>query len=108
MSALSSIVLPALEAALLRRTSMLNQLSETRPATPAAAGLLQKRQQAHEMVRRLVVKAAGVFKEIERWDNEAPVGMGGGVNEFLEGWLEEMLVRLELEDEPQNGSPRMT
>jgi serine/threonine-protein kinase 24/25/MST4 len=105
MSALSSIVLPALQAALLRRTSMLNQLSETRPATPAAAGLLQKRQQAHDMVRRLVVKAAGVFKEIERWDREAPVGMGGGVNEFLEGWLEEMLVRLEPVDEPQNGSP---
>lgn len=42
-----------------------------------------------------MVKAAGVFGEIERWDDEAPVGMGGDVSAFLEGFLEEVLVRVE-------------
>ena len=44
-----------------------------------------------------------MFSEIEKWDTEAPVGMGGGVNAFLEGFLEEVLVRVEAEEE--EGSP---
>ena len=44
-----------------------------------------------------------MFSEIEKWDDEAPVGMGGGVNAFLEGFLEEVLVRVEAEEE--EGSP---
>lgn len=60
-----------------------------------AAEKLQRQQYAHEKLRKLVVKAAGVFGEIERWDDEAPVGMGGDVSAFLEGFLEEVLVRVE-------------
>ena len=40
-----------------------------------------------------------MFAEIERWDRESPAGMGGGVEAFLEGFLEEVLVRVEAEDE---------
>ena len=57
-----------------------------------------KRQYAHEKLKKLVMKAAGVFAEIEKWDNEAPVGMGEDVNAFLEGFLEEILVRVEADD----------
>ena len=100
-TALSSVILPALESALLRRTYMLKELSKKRATTPATAELQQRRAQTHEKVRKLVVKAAGIFNEIEKWDSEAPVGMGGDVREFLEGFLEEILVRVEAEPEPE-------
>ncbi|QSS50126.1 serine/threonine-protein kinase [Histoplasma capsulatum var. duboisii H88] len=114
ITALSGVVLPALEAALRRRTYNLNALARSSGAgvpakntnsnnsansNPVALELLQRRQYAHEKLKRLVIKAAGIFKEIERWDNEAPVGMGGDVNAFLEGFLEEVLVRVEPEEE---------
>ena len=84
LTALNSVIIPALEAALHRRTQALKQLSTK------AAGSSQEQQEihqqrviAHEKVRKLVVKAAGVFAEIQRYDEEFPVGMGGGVTDFL-------------------------
>lgn len=53
----------------------------------------------HDKLRKLVIRAASTFQEIQRLDDEAPVGMGGGVKEFLEGFLEEILVRVEAGDE---------
>jgi serine/threonine-protein kinase 24/25/MST4 len=109
LTALNSVMIPALEAALHRRTYMLKESTRTKPATQAAAEMQQRRLQSHERLRKLVVKAAGVFSEIQRWDQEASVGMGGEVNEFLEGFLEEILVRVEAaDDEPglvPHGSP---
>ena len=107
LTALNGVVVPALEAALQRRTYNLNALTRgSKPSGPAAQELQQRRLHAHEKLKRLVIKAAGVFGEIERWDNEAPVGMGGEVNAFLEGFLEEVLVRVEAEDEEVGrGSP---
>lgn len=113
ITALNGVIVPALQAALQRRTYSLNaSLSAskslhaiTNSATgakspnPATEELIRKRQYAHDKLKRLVVKAAGVFAEIEKWDCEAPVGMGGDVNAFLEGFLEEVLVRVEPEDE---------
>lgn len=113
ITALNSVILPALEASLQRRTYILNSLirssgsnnsnkqnansssNPTATTAAAAAEKLQRQQYAHEKLRKLVVKAAGVFGEIERWDTEAPVGMGGDVSAFLEGFLEEVLVRVE-------------
>lgn len=110
LTALNSVMVPALEAALHRRTYVLKELTKTKPSTQAAAELQQRRLQGHERIRKLVVKAAGVFSEIQKWDQEAPVGMGGEVTEFLEGFLEEILVRVEAaDDEPghvPNGSPK--
>ncbi|KMU91455.1 hypothetical protein CIHG_09324 [Coccidioides immitis H538.4] len=106
ITALNGVILPALEAALRRRTCKLHALTRNsggKQITPAAAELAQKRQYAHEKLKRLVIKAAGVFKEIEKWDDEAPVPMGGEINSFLEGFLEEVLVRVEPED--GEGSP---
>ena len=59
----------------------------------------RKRRSNNEKITRLVTKVVGVLAEIERFDKEVPVGMGGGVNAFLEGFLEEVLVRVEAEDE---------
>ena len=95
LTALNSVILPALEAALHRRTYMLKELTKGRPTSTAAAELQQRRIHAHERVRKLVVKAAGVFAEIQKLDETTPVGMGGEVTEFLEGFLEEVLVRVE-------------
>ncbi|EEP82899.1 serine/threonine-protein kinase 24 [Uncinocarpus reesii 1704] len=101
ITALNGVILPALEASLRRRTCRLHALtrnSNGKQTNPAGLELAQKRQYAHEKLKRLVIKAAGVFKEIEKWDEEAPVPMGGDINSFLEGFLEEVLVRVEPED----------
>lgn len=101
ITALNGVILPALEAALHRRTYTLHAMtrnSGARQNGSAAAELAQKRQYAHEKLKRLVIKTAGMFKEIEKWDEEAPVPMGGEINSFLEGFLEEVLVRVEPEE----------
>lgn len=105
LTALNSVLLPALGSALNRRTHNLKELSKTKPASHAAAELQQRRQHSHEKIRKLVVKAAGIFGEIERRDREAPVGMGGDVGSFLEGILEEVLVRVDagFDDEGDEG-----
>ncbi|EFR01821.1 STE/STE20/YSK protein kinase [Nannizzia gypsea CBS 118893] len=104
ITALNGVILPALEAALHRRTYALNSLCRVQPGTPASkrpsTEQVQRQVYAHEKLKRLVIKAAGIFKEIERWDNEAPLGMGGDINAFLEGFLEEVLVRVEPEEDP--------
>ena len=106
LTALGGVIVPALEAALHRRTYTLNAaLRNTKSVNGVSAQeIAQRRQYAHEKLKRLVVKAAGVFGEIEKWDNQAPVGMGGEVNAFLEGFLEEVLVRVEAEDEDAIGN----
>lgn len=97
VTALSSVIIPALEAALQRRSYNLNDLIQSN-RDASNQDITQRRQFIHDKLKRLVIKAAGVFSEIEKWDNEAPVGMGGDVNAFLEGFLEEVLVRVEAED----------
>ncbi|KZF26888.1 Pkinase-domain-containing protein [Xylona heveae TC161] len=99
LTAFNGVILPALEAALQRRTFNINNLG--RADNPDASNLQaqQQRQRAHEKIKKLVIKAVGIFAEIEEWDSHEPVGMGGEVNAFLEGFLEEILVRVEAEDE---------
>ncbi|KAI5300955.1 putative protein serine/threonine kinase [Ascosphaera atra] len=91
-TALTSVLLPALEASLHRRTQNLNSLSRL---VKGQADVVARKQYAHDKVRRLVVKAATLLREIERWDDQEPVGMGAEVESFLEGFLEEILVRVE-------------
>lgn len=124
ITALSGVILPALEAALQRRTHALHSsLRHAQAQMQAAQGqghinggggsgagvdpgaamaiydMAKRRQYAHEKLKRLVIKTAGLFREIEKWDCEAPVGMGGEIGSFLEGVLEEILVRVEPVDE---------
>lgn len=107
ITALTGVIVPALESALQRRTHSFNRaLKEASSSSLNGSPLnntitdgMTAAHFAHEKLKRLVVKAVGVFAEIEQTDNEAPVGMGSDVGAFLEGFLEEVLVRVEPEDE---------
>lgn len=112
LTALSTVILPALDSSLRRRAHMLraatsqpaSQSSDVFSSSNGSATPLPPQQQrqlleSHEKLRKLVVRAASTFQEIQKLDDEAPVGMGGGVREFLEGFLEEILVRVEAGDE---------
>jgi serine/threonine-protein kinase 24/25/MST4 len=111
LTALSSVMIPALEAAFQRRSQVLKEWTKAESTRPGGVELQQRRQQSHEKIRKLVVKVAGVFSEIQKVDQETPVGMGAEVSDFLEGFLEEVLVRVEAADDepgflPSGGSPR--
>lgn len=101
ITALSGVVIPALEAALHRRAYQLSQLQKSAntqsKTAPSPQDIMLKRQ-AHEQIRRLVSKVGRLMKDIDHWDKVAPVGMGDGVEGFLEGVLEEVLCRVEAED----------
>lgn len=110
VTALTSVVLPALEAALHRRSYQLSlqqkkhnasQGTRNPPTNPndlnSEQEMLLKRQ-THEQIRKCMSKVSRLFREIDHWDSAAPVGMGDGVEGLLEGFLEEVLCRVEAED----------
>ena len=104
VTALSSVVIPALESALHRRAYHLNSMIQQsqmgdRNVQHLYSADLAKLQQGHENVRRLVGRAIRLMSEIDDADAKAPVGMGGGVEGFLEAFLEEVLVRVEAVEE---------
>ncbi|ROT37140.1 Pkinase-domain-containing protein [Sodiomyces alkalinus F11] len=105
LDALNDVIFPALEEALKRRQIRLQQVY--RPPFAAAPAQVTPRQQraeaAHEKLRKLVYKLAHVCKEIDHYDKAEPVGMGRDVGTFLEGLLEEILVRVEPLDEEEMG-----
>ncbi|TVY19114.1 Serine/threonine-protein kinase svkA [Lachnellula arida] len=95
LDALNDVIFPALEEALKRRQICLQQAFGRSGTTPKQ----QRAQAAHEKLRKLVYKLAHVCKEIDHWDRQEPVGMDNGVDVFLEGLLEEILVRVEPADD---------
>lgn len=102
ITALGSVVIPALEAAMHRRSYQLSlqqkkHTSANGTDTTTEADILLKRQ-THDQIRKCMGKVAKLFKEIDHWDSVAPVGMGDGVEGLLEGFLEEVLCRVEAED----------
>ncbi|KAJ4307832.1 Serine/threonine-protein kinase PAK 6 [Neodidymelliopsis sp. IMI 364377] len=106
ITALTGVVVPALDAALSRRTYHLNLLNKQDAASAQAmrdpdAYLRRKkeRQECHDNVKRLVGQLTAQFQELDRWDEKGEVGMGGEVAGFLEGFLEEVLVRVEPADD---------
>jgi serine/threonine-protein kinase 24/25/MST4 len=106
ITALTGVVVPALEAALSRRTYHLNLVNKQDAASAQAmrdpdSYLRRKkeRQECHDNVRRLVGEITSRFSELDRWDEKGEVGMGGEVAGFLEGFLEEILVRVEPADD---------
>lgn len=121
LDALNDVIFPALEEALKRRQIRLQQIyrssSTSSPSHPHASlsnnaggagsfGVVptpkqQRAEAAHEKVRKLVYKLAHVCKEIDHYDKAEPVGMGKDVGTFLEGLLEEILVRVEPLDEEE-------
>lgn len=118
LDALNDVIFPALEEALKRRQIRLQQVYRSSVSSPGnpnaslsnnagAAGSFgavptpkqQRAEAAHEKIRKLVYKLAHVCKEIDHYDKAEPVGMGKDVGTFLEGLLEEILVRVEPLDE---------
>lgn len=106
ITALTGVVVPALEAALSRRTYHLNLMNKQDAASAQAmrdpdSYLRRKkeRQECHDNVKRLVDRITNQFKELDQWDEKGEVGMGGEVAGFLEGFLEEILVRVEPADD---------
>jgi serine/threonine-protein kinase 24/25/MST4 len=98
LDALNDVIFPALEEALKRRQIRL-QMTFSNAGSTAQTPAQQRAQAAHEKLRKLVYKLAHVCKEIDHWDKQEPVGMGKDVDVFLEGLLEEILVRVEPADE---------
>ncbi|KAK4226832.1 kinase-like domain-containing protein [Podospora fimiseda] len=103
--ALNDVIFPALEAALKRREIRLQQIYRAEPGQPAPRVIpsQQRAEVAHNKIRQLVYKLAHVCKEIDHFDKAEPVGMGKDVGSFLEGLLEEILVRVEPLDEDDGG-----
>lgn len=93
LDALNDVIFPALEEALKRRQIRLQSLQQEQKSDSSATEI------AHDKIRNLVYKLAHVCKEIDQVDKAAPVGMGKDVGTFLEGLLEEILVRVEPLDE---------
>ncbi|KAL2136194.1 hypothetical protein VTI74DRAFT_5072 [Chaetomium olivicolor] len=103
LDALNDVIFPALEEALKRRQICLQQLYRPEPGMPLppVTPKQQRAEAAHEKIRKLVYKLAHVCKEIDHFDKAEPVGMGKEVGTFLEGLLEEILVRVEPLDEEE-------
>ncbi|KAF2684979.1 Pkinase-domain-containing protein [Lentithecium fluviatile CBS 122367] len=104
ITALTGVVVPALEAALNRRSYHLNLKNKQESARymqdpQVYVDRRKHRQDCHEQVRRLVGELRERFEELDRWDEKGEVGMGGEVAGFLEGFLEEVLVRVEPADD---------
>jgi serine/threonine-protein kinase 24/25/MST4 len=108
LDALNDVIFPALEEALKRRQIRLQHLYRSNLHPSVSGGMpmtprQQRAEAAHEKIRSLVYKLAHVCKEIDQFDKSEPVGMGKEVGTFLEGLLEEILVRVEPLDEDDEG-----
>ncbi|KAH6895937.1 kinase-like domain-containing protein [Thelonectria olida] len=101
LDALNDVIFPALEEALKRRQINLQQMHKPAQSSAFVTPQQQQAEAAHEKIRRLVYKLAHVCKEIDHHDKLEPVGMGRDVGSFLEGLLEEILVRVEPLDEDE-------
>ncbi|OAL49188.1 Pkinase-domain-containing protein [Pyrenochaeta sp. DS3sAY3a] len=104
ITALTGVVVPALEAALSRRTYHLNVKNKQESAQSLGdpQGYIDRkrqRQDCHDHVKSLVGEIKSRFEELDQWDEKGEVGMGGEVAGFLEGFLEEVLVRVEPADD---------
>jgi serine/threonine-protein kinase 24/25/MST4 len=98
LDALNDVIFPSLEEALKRRQIHVQQLCKPNIVQTHHQ---QRVEQTHERIRKLVFSLAHICKEIDYWDKQEPVGMGKEVNNFLEGLLEEILVRIEPLDEEE-------
>ncbi|KAL4974199.1 kinase-like domain-containing protein [Aspergillus desertorum] len=106
ITALNSVILPALKEAVHRRARCVgiatrSTIAHNGESLKAALELQSRREHAQEMIESLSNDLASVLTRIESWDNDAPVGLGAGIHSFLEGFLEEILIRIEPGDEDE-------
>lgn len=90
-----------------RRTYQLSLLTKQHNASLASLSSTQaaqadrelaERRAQHDLIKKSMAKVYKLFKDIDYLDGVAPVGMGEGVEGLLEGFLEEVLCRVEAED----------
>lgn len=98
---LKSVFIPALKAAMDRRAILLKELARTSKSSAPPAAL-----QAHEKARRLAEKAVGVLHEMQSCEREIIECMGDDMDDeqatpLFEVVLEEILMRVEVADEPE-------
>ena len=112
LTALTGVIIPALFSAFNRRTHQFERISAdnlklslnaTRDEKETLNIYDAKLRKVHDKIKRRVNNLAGIFEDIDTLDREAMVGMGGEVGPFLEGFLEEVLVRIEEEPAPAPG-----
>ncbi|KAL4881384.1 kinase-like domain-containing protein [Aspergillus karnatakaensis] len=106
VTALNSVILPALQEAIRRRARCLDlstrsAVSDDGESLKRSLELQSRREYAQEMIETLSSDLGSLLTRIERWDSDAPVGMGAGIPSFLEGFLEEILVRIEPAEEDE-------
>ncbi|KAH8698289.1 kinase-like domain-containing protein [Talaromyces proteolyticus] len=96
------VIIPALEHALHCRATGLNTLMQEPGGMAIQAK--QRHQYAHEKIKKLAVKAASIFNEIDKWDQEAPVDMAMGQSSFTEAFLDALMRFCEVETAEPDGS----
>lgn len=95
-TACSSVIAPALHAAMDRRRRQLVLLdADNRMHTAQQEEAWQRLVQVHRGMEQLVNDLTQSFANLESWDSQAAVPMGSGVYAFLDAFLEEVLVRLQ-------------
>jgi hypothetical protein len=109
VTALSSVIIPAIQAAVARRGHGLTMYNNTDAniAWRDPAGYKERRQEredCHDHIKDTSFRLIECFKDLDTWDEKSQVSMGGEVSSFLEGFLEEILVRVEPADEVIEGT----
>ncbi|RHZ67926.1 putative Ste20-like serine/threonine protein kinase [Aspergillus thermomutatus] len=104
---LLNVIVPALRFAVRRRREQVDLISRQAMAHSGEnpdklAEIKAARQYVQFKIESLVDDLVHSFARIDKWDNESPVGMGSGVVSFLEGFLEEILVRIEVPTDDEN------
>ncbi|CAG7929364.1 unnamed protein product [Penicillium olsonii] len=100
VTACGSVILPALRAAMDRRRRHLVRLEPGRnpgepPATPEEEQIFDRSVRVHRGMEQVAEEIARSFSNLQRWDMEDSIDMGGGVDAVLDAFLEEVLVRLQ-------------
>ncbi|EPS25907.1 hypothetical protein PDE_00843 [Penicillium oxalicum 114-2] len=99
-TAYGSVIIPALRAAMNRRGRQLARLEpgrnrNDRDINSDEVQEWERSVQIHRGMEQMADNIAQSFANIHLWDMEAPVSMGGGVDDVLDVFLEEVLVRLQ-------------
>jgi serine/threonine-protein kinase 24/25/MST4 len=96
------VIIPALEHALHCRARGLNTLLQEPGRMPTESR--QRYQYAHERIKKLAIKTASIFNEIDKWDQDAPVDMAMGQSSFTEAFLDALMRFCEVETAEPEGA----
>lgn len=87
------VIIPALDHALQCRARGLNNTLTVMAQDPRGMSkeATHRHQYAHDRIKRLALKAAGIFREIDRLDQEAPVDMEMGQSSTTEAFIDALM-----------------